>query len=131
MRSAVERVDRIVVILTFRMFRSGCWKTISKQIHDALGKGNEFFIVAHSYGTSQVVTMLSEAGTNIAVYGVVMVVGTVGGRSSQVAIDGGHPIFGLPIFVLNLIQSKLTNEFLSTPYFGTNMFDYFEEELSF
>ena len=118
MRSAVESVDRNLVILTRRMIRSECSKTISKRIHNALVEGSEFFIVAHSYGTSQVVTMLSEAGANIAVYGVIMVVGTVGGGF---AIDGGHPIFGLPIFVLNLIQNKLTNEFLSAAYFGTNM----------
>ena len=84
-------------------------------------EGSEFFIVAHSYGTSQVVTMLSEADANIAVNGVIMIAGAVGGGSSQVAIDGGHSIFRLPIFVLNLIQSKLTNEFLSAAYFGTNM----------
>ena len=96
-------------------------KAMCDRIRDSVGEGGEFFIVAHSYGTSQVVTMLGEASANIAVNGVIMIAGAVGGGSSQVAIDGGHSIFRLPVFVLNLIQSKLTNEFLSAAYFGTNM----------
>jgi len=96
-------------------------KAMCDRIRDTVGEGGEFFIVAHSYGTSQVVTMLGEASANIAVNGVIMIAGAVGGGSSQVAIDGGHSIFRLPVFVLNLIQSKLTNEFLSAAYFGTNM----------
>jgi len=90
-------------------------------INNSVGEAGKFFMVAHSYGTSQVVTMLSEEGTSIAVNGVIMIAGAVGGGSSEVAIDGGHSIFRFPVFALNLIQNKLTNEFLSAAYFGANM----------
>jgi abhydrolase domain-containing protein 8 len=71
------------------------------------------FIVAHSYGTSQVVKLLAAMAPEERekVKGVVLISGTMPGR------DGGHSIFTvLPSFVLNWLQPMLSSTFVKLAF---------------
>ena len=70
------------------------------------------FIIGHSYGTSQVIKLVNEMSEEDkkGVKGIILLSGALPGT------NGGHPIFVLPSFLLNLIQGFLSTNFRQAAY---------------
>ncbi len=70
------------------------------------------YIVAHSYGCSQVIKLVGRMSDDEkkSLKGLILLGGTLPGR------DGGHPIMVLPSIVLDLLQPMLSNMFRSSAF---------------
>jgi len=79
------------------------------------------YILAHSYGVSQVIKLLNELNdkkdkddNSLAVDGIILIGGTL--RDGPVSMGKGLFIFRLPLFILKWIQPKLTDAFVDAAY---------------
>lgn len=75
------------------------------------------FLVAHSYGTSQVIQLANTVNSGDIIDGIVLIGGALIDGPCKVVMDGGLPVFRLPIFVLKLMQPFMTNAFINAAYF--------------
>ena len=72
--------------------------------------------VSHSYGPNILVHLLNSDHNKIVmdkVKGFIFLGAAVRVNSSHPVPDGGHPVFRLPVWMLEMLQSTLTKEFLS------------------
>ena len=78
------------------------------------------FIVAHSYGTSQVIKLVNSMSlyqNSSSVDGIVLLGSALGDGPCDAISDGGHILFKLPIFLLRWMQPSMTKTFVDAAYF--------------
>ena len=79
------------------------------------------FIVAHSYGTSQVIKLINNLNSpenHIPLDGIALIGSALGDGPCKTAINGGLSIFKLPVFILKWMQTTMTNSFVEAAYHG-------------
>lgn len=78
----------------------------------------KFFIVAHSYGTSQVIKLVNKLELlkdSTCIEGIVLIGSALHGGPHL--LNRTNYLFRLPVFVLNWMQNMLTNAFVDAAYY--------------
>lgn len=100
-----------------------------KYIFQCLAHKGPTYIIAHSYGVSQVLRLICELSSsnnnnktsldNLS--GIICLSGAImGGVKPDICINRGLPIFGLPVFALKLLQPELSAKFVQQAYYPSS-----------
>jgi len=98
-------------------------ETIVKSIIETMDVDSKLYLVGHSYGVSQTITLLHSLEPAILnrVGGAVLISGGLKDGPSELTNDGGHWIFRyMPMFILNMMQPGLSKNFIDAAIHPNN-----------